>query len=188
MVVSRRLAGQTFAILTKLTPAKKHHLVSLSSAQNITKLLQRTADELRLLPQVGCEVSVCVSDSDEGGLEGVLEGLGGSGGGSVDVVDTGKLEKTLDGWGCDKTGTTGSWDKSDGNGTTLSTLIGWQRVRKTKVGTPVSTTDWQNAQLGDDDGGTTPKIRYKISTHYCVAVPNKCSHQQPMRVHIDWVL
>jgi hypothetical protein len=27
-------------------------------------------------------------------------------------------------------------------------------VRSTKVGTPVTTTDGENAQLGDDDGGT----------------------------------
>lgn len=26
-------------------------------------------------------------------------------------------------------------------------------MRKTKVSTPVSTTNWQNAQLGDDNGG-----------------------------------
>ena len=81
------------------------------------------------------------------------------------------MEKTLDGWGGNETGTTGSWDKlgksqsrckelenyktySDGNGTALSALLGWQRVRKTQVCTPVTSSDWQNAQLGDDDGGT----------------------------------
>lgn len=104
--------------MNNLLPAAKEqkkgdriHLVSLSSTQNITELLQRTANELRLLPQVGGEVSVCVADCDEGGLEGVLEGLGRSGRGGVDVVDTGELEKTLDSWGGDETGTTGSWDK-----------------------------------------------------------------------------
>lgn len=43
---------------------------------------------------------------------------------------------------------------SDRDGTALSALLGWQRVRKTQVGTPVSTTNWQNAQLGDDDSST----------------------------------
>lgn len=93
------------------TRSRPHHLVTLSSPKSIGKLLQRTSDELGLLPQVGGQVSVCVADSDEGGLQGVLESLGGAGGGCVDVVDTGKLEETLDGGGGNETSTTGSWDK-----------------------------------------------------------------------------
>jgi hypothetical protein len=65
------------------------------------------------LPQVGCQEAVGVGDGDESGLEGVLEGLGGSGGGGVDVLDTGKLEETLDSGRCDETGTTGSGDELD---------------------------------------------------------------------------
>jgi hypothetical protein len=37
------------------------------------------------------------------------------------------------------------------DGTTLAALLGWQRVRKTQVCTPVSSSNWQNAQLGDDN-------------------------------------
>ena len=68
----------TFVQKTTFTQirSRSHHLVSLTSPQNITELLQRTPDELGLLPQVGGQVAVCVADSDEGGLEGVLEGLG----------------------------------------------------------------------------------------------------------------
>lgn len=48
------------------------------------------------------------------------------------------------------------WDDaySDRDGTTLAALLGWQGVRKTQVGTPVTSSDWQNAQLGDDDSST----------------------------------
>jgi len=103
----------TFVQKTTFTQirSRSHHLVSLTSPQNITELLQRTPDELGLLPQVGGQVTVCVADSDEGSLERVLEGLRGAGRGCVDVVDTGKLEETLDGRGCDETGTTGSRDE-----------------------------------------------------------------------------
>lgn len=87
------------------------NLVLLALAQDITELLQRAADELSLLPEVGGEEAVGVDDSDEGGLEGVLEGLGGAGGGGVGVLDTGELEQTLDGGGCNKAGTAGSGDK-----------------------------------------------------------------------------
>ncbi len=70
---------------------KSKNLVSLSSTQTVTKLLERAADELSLLPQIGSKIAVCVTDSDEGGLEGVLEGLGRASGGSVDVVNTSEL-------------------------------------------------------------------------------------------------
>ena len=43
---------------------------------------------------------------------------------------------------------------SDTDGTALAALLGWQRVRLTKVGTPVSSSDWNDAELCDDDGGT----------------------------------
>ena len=75
------------------------NLVLLALAQDITELLQRAADELSLLPQVGGKETVGVADSEESGLEGVLEGLGGTGGGGVGVLDTSKLEETLDSGG-----------------------------------------------------------------------------------------
>lgn len=43
---------------------------------------------------------------------------------------------------------------SDRYGTALAALLGGQRVRQTKVGTPVTSPDGQDTQLGDDDGGT----------------------------------
>lgn len=85
-----------------------NNLVLLALAQNITELLQRAAGELSFLPEVGGEETVGVDDGNEGGLEGVLEGLGGSGRGGVGVLDTSKLEETLDGGGGNKAGTTRS--------------------------------------------------------------------------------
>lgn len=43
---------------------------------------------------------------------------------------------------------------SDRDGTTLSTLLGWEGVRSTQVGTPISSSNWDNGQLGDDDSST----------------------------------
>lgn len=88
-----------------------HHnhtsLVFLALAQDIAKLLQRAPDELGVLPEVGGEETVAVDDGNEGGLEGVLEGLGGAGGRGVSILDTGQLEETLDGGGGNETGTAG---------------------------------------------------------------------------------
>ena len=67
------------------------HLVALALAKHIAVLLERAASELGLVPQAGSEEAVGVGDGDEGGLEGVLEGLGGTGRGGVEVLDTAEL-------------------------------------------------------------------------------------------------
>ena len=87
------------------------NLILLALAQDITELLQGAPNELSLLPEVGGEEAVGVDDGNEGGLEGVLEGLGGAGGRGVGVLDTGELEQTLDGGGGNETSTTGSGDE-----------------------------------------------------------------------------
>lgn len=149
-------------------------LISLSFSQHVTEFLQRASNQLRLLPQVRCQESVSIANGDECSLECVFERLGRSGGRSISVFDAGKLEKTLDGWGGDEAGTSGCRDElgsrsisipilfksksllvraySDGNATTLPTLLCWQAVWCTQVRTPVSATDGNDAKLGDDDG------------------------------------
>ena len=87
------------------------HLVALAVTEDVRVLLKWGAGELGLLPEVRSEETVGVGDGDEGGLEGVLEGLGRSGRGSVDVVDTSQLQETLDSWGGNETSTTWSWDE-----------------------------------------------------------------------------
>ena len=75
----------------KASPLLCRNLVSLSLAENISELIQRRSDERSLLPQIRGQVTVGVANSDEGGLEGVLEGLGGASGGGVDVLNTSQL-------------------------------------------------------------------------------------------------
>lgn len=82
--------------------------ITLAVPQGIRILLQRAPDELGLLPQVGGEEAVGVGDGRESGLEGVLEGLGRAGRRGVGVLDTSKLEETLDSGGGDERGTAGS--------------------------------------------------------------------------------
>lgn len=90
---------------------RRKHLVALALTEDVSVLLEWGAGELVLLPEVRGEEAVGVGDGNEGGLEGVLEGLGASGGGGVDVADTGQLQQTLDSWRGDQTGTTWSWDE-----------------------------------------------------------------------------
>ena len=86
-------------------------LVSLALPQGIRKLVQGTPDQLRLLPQAGGQEAVGVGHSHKGSLEGVLEGLGGTGGRGVGILDTSELEESLDGGGGNEASTTGSRDK-----------------------------------------------------------------------------
>ena len=66
-------------------------LVPLTLPQGVGVLVQRAPDELRLAPQVGRQETVGVRDGGEGGLQGVLEGLGRTGRGRVRILDTGEL-------------------------------------------------------------------------------------------------
>lgn len=109
--------------LTKAKQVSKINLVPLALAEDVGVLLERRADELGLLPQVGGKEAVGVGDSDESGLEGVLEGLGRAGRGGVGILDTGELEKTLDGGGGDETGTAGRGDKLDGVNFMISSTL-----------------------------------------------------------------
>ena len=111
---------QSFLIRATTSPSLLRHpgfqikrspLITLSLTEDITELFQRAPDELGILPEVGCEETVAVTDGDEGGLEGVLKGLGRSGRGGVGVLDTGELEETLDSGGGNEASTAGSGDK-----------------------------------------------------------------------------
>ena len=98
-------------ILRDSSSRERKRLVSLALSEDIAVLLQRGLDELGLLPQVGGEETVGVGDGGEGGLEGVLKGLGGTGRRAVGVANTSKLQQTLDGGRGNDTGTAGSGDK-----------------------------------------------------------------------------
>ena len=128
------------------------HLVLLALTEDVAVLLEGRPCESGLAPQVGGKESVCVGDSDEGSLQCVLKGLGGTSGCGVSILDTSQLQETLDSGRGDEAGTTGSGDKTDGDGTALAGLLGGERVRLTKVGTPVTTADGDDGELGDDDG------------------------------------
>jgi hypothetical protein len=68
-------------------------------------------------------------------------------------LHTSELKETLNSGRGDDTGTTGSWDKTDSDGTALARLLDGDGVRLTKVGAPVSATDRNDGEFGDDDSG-----------------------------------
>lgn len=95
---------------TPSTSARRKRLEALVP-QRVGVLVQGTPDELGLLPEVGREEAVRVGHGGEGGLEGVLERLGRTGGRGVGVLDTSKLEEALDGGRGDEASTAGGGDE-----------------------------------------------------------------------------
>lgn len=116
--------------------------------------LEGRGGEGGLAPQVGGQEAVSVGNGNEGGLEGVLLGSGGTGGRSVDILDTTELQQLLDGGRGNDGRTSGSGDKSNVDGTTLTGGLGGDGVGLTKRRSPVSSSDGDDGELGNDDGGS----------------------------------
>lgn len=173
-------------------------LVALAVTENVRVLLKRRAGELGLLPEVRREETVGVGDGNKGSLEGILERLGRSRRGSVDVVNTCQLQETLHGWRGDKAGTTWSrneltkiksancincivglcWESThtNGDGTALARLLDWDGVWVTEVGAPVATTNWHHRELRDDDRSADGSCNFlgglDAETNVALAVSN----------------
>lgn len=107
-----------------------------------------------LSPQVWSQETVSVTDGNESGLQSVFQSSGGTVGLGVDIFQTSQLQQFLDSWGSDDTGTSWSWNQSNDDGTTLTGGLGSQRVGLTQVVTPVTSSDWDDRQLGNDDTGS----------------------------------
>lgn len=131
------------------------HLESLLFGGGLIGVDVQWGDWQRLLgPQVWSQETVSVTDGNEGSLQGVFQSSGGTVGRGVDIFNTGQLQQLLDSWGGDDTGTSWGWDQSHGDGTTLTRGLRGQRVRLTQVVTPVTSSDWDDGQLGNDDTGS----------------------------------
>jgi len=122
--------------------------------EEIGVFLEGALAQATLLPQVGGEVGVGLSDSEEGGLHEVTHSLRATLGLGVNIVDTGELENLLGHLGGDDTSSAGGRDEAHGHGTALSGNLHWYCVRVTDHVTPISTTHGDDSELGEDDGTT----------------------------------
>lgn len=129
-----------------------------------------------LLPEVRSQEAISVTNSGESSLEGVLGSSGLTGGVGVSVFDTSHIQKLLDSWGGDDTGTTWGRDESDEDGTTLAGGLVWKGVWLTKRGTPVTSSDRDDGELSNDngssDGGSNFLGGLDTETNVTVSVTN----------------
>lgn len=105
-------------------------------------------------PQVGGQEAVCLGDSLERSLDEVTHGGSLAGRLCVAVLNTGELEHSLGGGGSNDTSTSWGGDKSAHDRGGLAGNLHGNGVGLTESGTPVSSSDWDDRELGKDDGGT----------------------------------
>lgn len=128
-------------------------LCSIGGLEEFGVLVQWERQEVGVLPQIGGEVCVSFSDGEESGLGKISQCLGFSGGGRVNVLETGVAEEL--GWngGGDETGSAGSRDQAHAHGTTLSGDLARDGVRVAHLVSPVSPAHGDDGELGENDCG-----------------------------------
>jgi len=126
-------------------------LVLLLLSKEVGELLEGVLGDDSLLPHVGGEVTIGAADGIESSHGKVATGLGGTLGGSVNILDTGKLQDLL-GDGCSNdTSTTRSRHKAQTDRAALASELHRDGVGETDVVTPISTTDGDNSKLSNLD-------------------------------------
>lgn len=86
-------------------------LILLPFPKRISEFLQRTPNQLSLLPKVGCEEAISIAYSDKGCLKCIFEGLGRARGRGVYVRNSSQLQQPLDSRGSNQTRATRSRNK-----------------------------------------------------------------------------
>jgi len=90
----------------------------------------------------------------EGGLQEVAHGCSATLGLRVDVLDTSELEETVGCRSSDDASTARGRDEAAHDGADLARDLAGYGVRLTESDTPVTTTDGNNRELGEDDSAT----------------------------------
>jgi len=106
-----------------------------------------------LLPLVWAEVAAGLGDSLEGSLGKVSERGRATLGTGVNVLITGKGQDLLRHGGGNNTGTSRGRDESHVHGATFGVDLAGDGVRVSEFGAPVASSDGNDGELGEDDGG-----------------------------------
>ncbi len=126
----------------------------LSAGKVRSELDVRSSGGSDLAPQVGGQEGVSLGDGLESSLQEVTHGSGLTAGLGVAVLDTSELEHALRGRGGNDTGTTGSGHKTAHDRSSLTGDLHGDGVGLTESVTPVTTTNGDGGELGNNDGTT----------------------------------
>jgi len=146
------MRGATLLVLLDFLFLGSHWLVSL--CQVVAELLVWRLGEHSLLPQVGCQVGVGLGDSGVSGLGEIAESAGRATGRGVTILNTSHLQEFLGDRSRDNAGTAGGGDQTHPNRTTLAGDLARDGVRLADLVTPEAPPDWEDGELGQNDGST----------------------------------
>merc|ERR1711902_2563 len=132
-------------VLLDLLLLHTHRLVVLGEV--ISELLVGRLLEDCLLPQVGGQVGIS-------SLGEVTQGAGGATGRGVAVVNTSHLQQLLGHGGGDDAGSSGSGDEPHPDGAALAGDLAGHSVGATDLVSPEAPPNWDDGELGQDDGAT----------------------------------
>jgi len=107
--------------------------------------------ECFFFPLIWAQVARSFGNSLEGGLGEVTEGGGATFSGSVNIGVSGVREDLLWHWSGNNTGTSWGRDESHMDGSTFGVYLAWNGVWFSKFGTPVTSSDWNNRKLGQNN-------------------------------------
>ena len=110
------------------------------------------SDEVSLWPEIWGKERVGLLEGGEDSSDEVLSGSGLSLGICVDIIDTGEHENLLGNLGGNATSSSWGWHESDGGGTALTVDLGWDGMDTTNLGSPVTSSDWDDVALGIEEG------------------------------------
>ena len=166
--------------------------------QIVAVLLVRRVIEYGLGPQIGSQVRVRLSNGSVGclgynikinirslrnyallcKLTKVAQGACATTGCSVAIFNTGHLEKFLRNGGRDDASSSGAWNETHQDGTALACNLARDGVGFTDLVTPVTTTNWNDRELGQNNGTTNSSGNFfwtlDSQTNMTIVITNSC--------------
>lgn len=103
-------------------------------------------------PKIRSEESVGIAKRVVTSLDEVLGGSGVTGGGRVNILNTGELANLFGDWCSDNTSTTGSGRQLHSDGTSLTGCLLGDGVNSADLVTPVTSADWYEVEFGYNKG------------------------------------
>ena len=118
------------------------------------------SDEVGSWPEIWGQESVGLLQSGENGSNEILSGSGLTLGICVDIIDTSELQDFLGDLGSNATSSSWGWHESDGGGTALTVDLGWDGMDTTDLGSPISSSDWDDVALSIIKGSLNSNLHF----------------------------
>jgi hypothetical protein len=121
--------------------------------------------DLDVVPEVWGEELVGFSEGCESGLDEVLWGSGVTSGSGVAIIDTGELQELLGDWSADNASSARSWDQLYSDGGALASDLAWDGMDVTDLVSPISSSDWDELELGNNQGALDGNLDFLGDLH-----------------------